>query len=120
MESKSCLASWCADEEWCDVACTAEVMGKKWHPVVVHLFVRRGPLGFSALRRAIDGVSDKVLTETLDDLREREIVDRVEVSQQPLRVEYTLTERGRDLEPVVAAMATWGDRHADGVAGGDD
>lgn len=120
MASESCMATWCADEEWCAVACTAEVMGKKWHPVVVHLLAKRGALGFADLRGAVDGVSDKVLTETLDDLREREIVERTAVSEQPLRVEYALTGRGSDLEPVVAAMATWGERHADAGSDCDD
>lgn len=99
---------WCAGEEWCPITTTSSLIGKKWHPVIVHRILDNGPLGFNALKREVDGISSKVLSDTLDDLEENDIVDREIVSEKPVRVEYSLTEFGRSLEPVIVAMRDWG------------
>jgi len=99
---------WCAGEEWCPITTTSTLIGKKWHPVIVHRLLEAGPLGFNALKREVDGISSKVLSDTLDDLEENDLVDREIVSEKPIRVEYSLTGFGRSLEPVVFAMRDWG------------
>jgi len=71
-----CLAVWCADEEWCAVTCTLKLVGKKWHPVIVHRLLDGGPMGFSDLSGEIGGVTNKVLSESLEDLEEKGLVDR--------------------------------------------
>ena len=113
------LEVWCSGEEWCPISATAAVLGRKWHPVIVHRLLQRGPLGFNALEEAVDGVSSKVLSDSLDDLAERGLVDREVVSETPFRVEYSLTERGRSLEPVIGAMREWGEEHLAAPPGGD-
>jgi len=105
------LAVWCAGEEWCPVTATATVIGKKWHPAIVHRLLAAEPLGFNALKDEVGGISDKVLSEALDDLEAKQIVDRQVLDGKPVRVEYSLTDLGRSLEPVVGAMAEWGTRH---------
>jgi len=105
------LGVWCAGEEWCPVTSTATLVGRKWHPVVVHRLLEAGPLGFNALKEEVDGISSKVLSETLEDLEEKTLVDRRIVSEKPFRVEYSLTERGASLEPVIRAMEEWGRDH---------
>lgn len=89
------------------------LLSKKWHPVVLVALAHYGPQGFNELREVIPGVSGKVLTETLESLREAGLVDRREVSESPLRVEYDLTDAGCDMEPVFEALAEWGERHLD-------
>ena len=106
--TEGCTAGWCSSEPWCAVACAADVLGRKWHPVVVSLLLDSGPLGFSRIESEVDGLSDTVLSASLDDLREKDVVERRIVSDRPLRVEYSLTERGASLEPVLDAMAEWG------------
>lgn len=106
--AEECVAGWCATERWCAVACAADVLGRKWHPVIVTRLLADGPLGFSRIESDVDGLSDAVLSDSLDDLREKGIVERRIVSDRPLRVEYGLTERGASLEPVLDAMAAWG------------
>ncbi|MFB6184441.1 MAG: winged helix-turn-helix transcriptional regulator [Haloarculaceae archaeon] len=101
----------CAGDDWCPVTTTATLIGKKWHPVIVHRLLQEGPLGFNALKSAVDGISSKVLSDSLSDLEDARLVDREIVSEKPFRVEYSLTDRGADLEDVVTAMAEWGDRH---------
>jgi len=105
------LGVWCAGEDWCPITSTATLIGKKWHPVIVHRLLEAGPLGFNALKEEVDGVSSKVLSDSLDDLEEKGLVDREIVSEKPFRVAYSLTERGTSLEPVIDAMRDWGQEH---------
>ncbi len=114
-DSDGSLPVWCAGEEWCPITATATLIGRKWHPVIVHRLLD-GPLGFSALQREVDGISSKVLSDSLEDLEQRRLVDREIVSEKPVRVEYSLTETGRSLEPLVVAMGEWGDEHLEEAA----
>lgn len=99
---------WCAGEEWCPVTSTMNLIGKKWHPVILHRLLDQGPLGFTALQNEVDGVSSKVLSDALDDLKEKRLVNREIVNEKPVRVEYSLTELGRSLEPVIFSIRDWG------------
>ena len=105
------LEVWCAGEEWCPVTTTMSLIGKKWHPVIIHRLLQHDALGFNELKREVDGISSKVLSDSLDDLEENGFVDRTVVSDKPVRVEYSLTELGRSLEPVIMAMRDWGSEH---------
>jgi len=105
------LAVWCAGEEWCPITTTATLIGKKWHPVIVHRLLQAGPSGFNELKEDVDGISSKVLSDSLDDLQENDLVEREVISEQPFRVQYSLTERGASLEPVIASMAEWGQEY---------
>ena len=105
------LPVWCAGEEWCPITTTATLIGKKWHPVIVHRLLEHGPMGFNALKEEVDGISSKVLSDSLEDLEEKTLVDRAIISEKPFRVEYSLTERGESLAPVIYAMRDWGMEH---------
>jgi len=84
------------------------IVGRKWLPVIVYRLLADGPLGFSALKDGIDGVSSKMLAESLDDLETNGLVTREVLTDKPVRVEYGLTAAGRDLEPLVTEMVRWG------------
>lgn len=105
------LELWCAGKEWCPITATARLVGKKWHPVIVHRLLKDGPLGFNALQEEVDGISSKVLSDSLGDLEEKRLVNREIVSEKPVRVEYSLTETGESLQPVILAMRDWGDEY---------
>jgi DNA-binding HxlR family transcriptional regulator len=109
------LPAWCPGNGWCSITATASLVGKKWHPVIIHRLLSEGPLGFNDLQEEVDGISSKVLSESLDDLEEKQIVSRTIVSEKPVRVEYALTDLGESLEPVVMSLAEWGDEHLDPV-----
>jgi len=49
---------WCAGDDWCPVTTTATLIGRKWHPVIVHRLLQTGPLGFNALNEEVDGISN--------------------------------------------------------------
>ncbi|MFB6242906.1 MAG: winged helix-turn-helix transcriptional regulator, partial [Halobaculum sp.] len=106
-----CIAAWCEGEEWCPVTCTLELIDNKWHPVILHRLLRHGELGFNDLSREIGDVTNKVLSNSLDDLEQKGLVHREIVREKPVRVSYSLTERGASLETVIDALGTWGERH---------
>lgn len=93
------------------IALTTLVVGRKWHPVIVHRLLQHESLGFMELKREMDGISDRVLADSLEYLMEKRLIEREVVSERPLRVAYSLTERGTELEPVVDAMCDWGQEH---------
>lgn len=84
------------------------LLGRKWHPILVYRLLEDEPMRFSSLKRSVDGISSKMLSESLADLTAAGIVERRQVSDSPVRVEYTLTEPGRALEPVIVATIQWG------------
>jgi DNA-binding HxlR family transcriptional regulator len=95
------------------------VVGRKWQPVIVYHLLEAEPLGFSALKERTDGISSKMLSESLDNLEAAGLVAREVVSDKPVRVEYALTEEGKSLEGLVREMVSWGSRHIDDPAGED-
>ena len=107
-ESTESIQVWCAGEDWCPVTSTATLICRKWHPVIVHRLLNAGPMGFTELKEEVDGVSSKVLSDSLEDLQEKNLVDRSIISEKPFRVEYSLTPQGVELEPVIRAMEDWG------------
>ncbi|RLM95281.1 helix-turn-helix domain-containing protein [Haloarcula sp. Atlit-7R] len=89
-----------------------ELLGRKWHLRIVYHLLEDGPLGFSDLKSRLDGVSSKMLSESLSSLEDEALVTREIVSDQPVRVEYSLTERGSALEPVVEELLRWDAEHS--------
>ncbi|MDS0477950.1 helix-turn-helix domain-containing protein [Natrinema sp. 1APR25-10V2] len=118
-ESTQRVDVWCAGEEWCPITSTASLIGKKWHTVIIHRLLENGPLGFNALEDEVGGISSKVLSDVLDDLEEKQLVNREIVSEKPVRVEYSLTELGESLEPVIEEMRDWGRQHLAAAADED-
>ncbi len=102
------LEIWCEGEEWCPITSTTMLIGKKWHPVIIHRLLKHGPSGFNELKRAVDGISSKVLSDSLEDLETKQLLSRKIVNEKPVRVEYSLTEHGESLRPVIVAMRDWG------------
>ncbi|WP_137283837.1 winged helix-turn-helix transcriptional regulator [Halorussus salinisoli] len=105
------LPVWCAGQEWCPITATAMLIGKKWHPVVIHRLLEGGPMGFNELKEDVDGISSKVLSDSLEDLENKQLVDREIVSEKPVRVNYSLTEQGESLETLIFEMLDWGMEH---------
>ncbi len=92
---------------------TVDLISKKWHPVIIQRLMTEGPQGFNALKGSVDGISAKVLTDSLDDLTENDLVERTVISESPLRVEYALTDHGRALQTAMEALAEWGEEYLD-------
>ena len=88
-----------------------DVLGRKWHLRIVYQLLEHGTLGFSGLKSEVEGVSSKMLSESLTNLEDGGIVDREIVNDQPVRVEYSLTERGQALDGVISELVSWGSEH---------
>jgi len=90
-------------------------IGDKWTVLVV-LALSEGPLRFSVLRRQMEGVTPKVLTQTLRALERDGILTRTVHAEVPPRVEYELTDLGRELRRPIDAVRVWAEGHAHEIA----
>lgn len=95
---------WDPDQLQERLVASSAVLGGKWHLVIVDQLLRHGPLGFNELEDRIGNVSSKVLSESLERLGSKGIIERKVVSDRPVRVEYEVSSRGRLLQPIVAAI----------------
>ena len=94
----------------CPVATTIQLIGSKWKLLILRNLMHR-PWRFNELRRSIDGVSPKVLTDSLRSLEEDGIVVRTVYAEIPPRVEYSLSELGETLRPILTAIQVWGEEY---------
>ncbi|MFT4869164.1 MAG: DNA-binding HxlR family transcriptional regulator [Colwellia polaris] len=108
MSEENEMKVWCSTEDWCPVTAASQILGRKWHPVIIHRLVKKNDLSFNELKREANGISSKVLSETLQDLQDKNIVEKEIISESPKKVSYTLTSVGKSLEPVILGMAEWG------------
>ena len=99
-----------AKDSQCPAEFTLSMIGGRWKiPIVFHLMA--GRKRFSELARALTGVTQKMLTQQLRVMERNGLVARKLYPQVPPKVEYSLTELGASLQPVVEAMCVWGEQH---------
>ena len=92
----------------CPVETTLQLVGNRWRLLIVRELLN-GTKRFNELRRALNGVSQKVLTQHLRSMEESGIVSRHVYAEVPPRVEYSLTDLGQSLKPIIDAMWKWGE-----------
>ena len=91
----------------CPVATTVQLIGSKWKLLILrNLFMR--PWRFNELRKDLEGISQKVLTDSLRSMEEDGIITRTVYPEVPPRVEYALSELGLSMRPIMDAMEQWG------------
>lgn len=95
----------------CPVTHCLSLIGGKWKPVILFCIVG-GVNRFGAMQRAIPAVTKQMLTQQLRELETDGLIDRRIFAEVPPRVEYSLTERGMSVLPVIHAMREWGTRDA--------
>lgn len=91
----------------CPVAVTVQLIGSKWKLLILRN-LRMRPWRFNELRKNLEGISQKVLTESLRAMEEDGIVVRTIYPEVPPRVEYSLSELGQSMYPILDAMEQWG------------
>ena len=89
---------------------TVELVGKRWSGAIVSVLMVGGTMRFSQIAHAVPDLSDRLLSERLKELEARGIVERRVSDGSPVKVEYELTERGKDLRGALAELKAWGDR----------
>jgi len=92
---------------------TLQAIGSKWKPLILHFLLRKGTMRFGDLKRAIPGITHGTLTLQLRELEREGLVGRVVYPEIPPRVEYSISDYGRTLEPVLDRMCSWGVAHAE-------
>ena len=88
---------------------TIELVGKRWTGAIVQQLMD-GPRRFTALRGAVPGLHDRLLSERLKELEAEGMVMRRVYAETPVHIEYSLTDKGRALEKVFAELQRWADR----------
>jgi DNA-binding HxlR family transcriptional regulator len=94
----------------CPLTAALAAVGGKWKLIIVY-WLAEGPKHFAALRRAMPGISQKVLTQQLRELINDGIAQRQPTGEIPAPVEYSLTDYGRSVLPLVEAVRLWGRAH---------
>lgn len=91
----------------CPVATTVQLIGSKWKLLIIRNLLHR-PWRFNELKRDLEGISQKVLTDSLRSMEEDGIITRTVYPEVPPRVEYALSELGETMRPIIISMEKWG------------
>ena len=91
----------------CPVATTVQMIGSKWKLLIMRNLLAR-PWRFNELKKDLEGISQKVLTDSLRSMEADGIITRTVYPEVPPRVEYALSELGESMRPIMDAMEVWG------------
>lgn len=94
----------------CPVATTVALIGSKWKLLIIRNLLTR-PWRFNELKRDLEGISQKVLTDSLRSMEEDGLITRTVYPEVPPRVEYALSDLGRSLKPIFDSMVEWGNAY---------
>ena len=94
------------------IASAMEIIGNKWTALILR-DLATGSSRFCNLEKSVGNINPRTLSQRLDDLEAHGIITKQTFAEVPPRTEYTLTDKGRDLIPVLEAMASWGDKYFD-------
>ena len=99
----------------CTVATAVSLVGGKWKLLIIRNLLAR-PWRFNALKKDLDGISQKVLTDNLRSMEEDGLILRTVYPEVPPRVEYSLSSLGESLKPILDSMADWGNAYKDTIS----
>ena len=103
-----------ASQYGCAVEATTDIIGGKWKAVILY-YLFKGPKRFNELRRFLPEVTQRMLTRQLRELEQDGIVHREIYKEVPPRVEYSLTEFGTSLGPILVQMLDWGEQYMEQI-----
>lgn len=95
----------------CGVTKTVKIIGSKWTIQILYQLCQVNTMRFGQLQRALDGISPRTLSARLQELEKHRIVNKKIFKEIPLRVEYSLTEKGTSLKEVINKMKSWGEEN---------
>ncbi len=95
----------------CNMELTLDIIGGKWKPLIIFHVGNQGIVRYGELKRLIPDISERVLSRELRELEAAKIIHREEFKEKVLRVEYSLTDVGNDVLPVLNALTEWGNKY---------
>ncbi|MFT3993308.1 MAG: helix-turn-helix domain-containing protein [Dysgonomonas sp.] len=104
-----------SDKDHCPVRCILSRIGDKWSMLIINLLGESGKMRFNEIGKALGDISQKMLTTTLRSLEADGLVSRQIYPEIPPRVEYQLTDLGRDLLPHLTNLSTWAHTNMDKI-----
>ena len=99
----------------CPVATTVQLIGSKWKLLIIRDLLAR-PWRFNELKKDLEGISQKVLTDSLRSMEDDGIITRTVYPEVPPRVEYALSELGESMRPIINSMEAWGISYKETIA----
>lgn len=97
----------------CEMEVTLKMIGGKYKPLILEFLINDGTKRFNEILRYLNNVSQRTLTNQLRELEEDGLIGRKIYAEVPLRVEYSITEKGRTLLPILELMCEWGAKNLD-------
>lgn len=97
----------------CEIEVTLKMIGGKCKPLILYILTDEGPKRFTELMKIINQISQKTLTNQLRELEIDGLINRTCYAEVPPRVEYSITEKGKSLFPILELMCQWGEKNID-------
>ena len=104
------MATWSLDSE-CPIIYTLAVVGGKWRWLIIYKLSENGILRYGELKRCLPPITHKMLSQELKELEAKKLIHSEDYHQIPPKVEYSLTEKGKSLLPILDLMSKWGDEN---------
>ncbi|EKQ57352.1 MULTISPECIES: helix-turn-helix domain-containing protein [unclassified Clostridium] len=95
-------------EKQCPVIYALDIVGQKWRLPIMWYLSEKEPVRYNELKRRIKGITNMMLTKSLKELEEHNLIIRIQYDTIPPKVEYSLTERGKALLPALNELNKWG------------
>lgn len=92
----------------CGIEFTLSIMGGKWKPLILWFLIKKGTKRYGEIRRFIPTVTNKMLSQQLKELVNDGLISRKDYKQIPPKVDYSVTDKGKSLQPVLDYMCIWG------------
>ncbi len=105
------MANWSSKECNCPIIYTLAIVGGKWKWLIVYRLFENGVLRYGELKKSLPSITHKMLSHELKELEAEKLIHREEYHQIPPKVEYSLTEKGKTLLPILELMYKWGDEN---------
>lgn len=99
-------------EYYCTVDYALDIFGGKWKPRLLCILGNEAPLRYGDLKREMENISDAALADSLKELQQQGIISRHQYNEMPIRVEYSLTAKGKSLLPVLDTISDWAIQHS--------
>lgn len=95
----------------CNMELTLDIIGGKWKPIIIYHIGNSKKMRYGELKRVIPDISERVLSRELRELESNNILLREEFKEKVLRVEYSLTDIGNEVLPILNALTVWGNKY---------